>query len=815
MENSENAIIDKEILKQIGSSLKPSPSRSLSYDPTKNMSYMMNKGLRKPGRVSFDVLRRASYSVHVARICINVLKEKITKTNWLIKPVDPLLQVDDKRRKELEDFFKHPNKTQDTFRTLLDKMLEDLLVLDAVSLEKTRYPNGRLAEIYYVDSATIRPVYDEYGQQDIIIPLRTEEDLNAELPVSFVQVLNNSQYGGPESGDIVAAWPKKDFMYFMMHPQGAMEKFGYGMSPLESVMSVVANLLNADNYNGTYFEEGSMPPVIIQMMSQINERDLQAMREYMYSELQGSFHRPAIVGGKGEMKLLNLKEFSNKDMEFQDYMKFMARLMAAAYGLAAQDIGLTDDLNRATSEVQKDLSETKGYGSILHLLKETFNQEIVWKDFGYTEFEFDWTQPDTMDAKDAMLIYDQALKNGTMTLNEIREKLGETPYGEWADIPMVLTSEGFTNIVKQAEPKETTDPHKPFPGSDKIVGGEKPYEEQAEKVVQKSILTDDGYKTFMDDRGYSQPFVYVEVLKNKGLLIKPPVAVNLMSQDLEIELSQALRKKKLNVPNVYKLLYVDVVKIFPSNTVKREFAKYVEMAPEYDSEKWRAKFGGSRRFPLYLIEDYIVGRSLKDTLLLEDMRRDPDSYKEAIKDLANLWKVERDMVLGDRRADQYLITNEKRAWGIDYQFKDDKKRWEDTQYSIHVALNAVPTLKKLFEAYIGGDKETVKSMLKKGALVQSVVQSPRQSFESNPVMFGELIINDAIKESAKVLFSKQSASLLSEMGFKEDSFMYDFNQAMNRLEEFVTGNPKCYGGVLTLDDILGKKYYVYVKESTL
>jgi hypothetical protein len=82
-------------------------------------------------------------------------------------------------------------------------------------------------------------------------------------------------------------------------------------------------------------------------------------------------------------------------------------------------------------------------------------------------------------------------------------------------------------------------------------------------------------------------------------------------------------------------------------------------------------------------------------------------------------------------------------------------------------------------------------------------------------MFGELIINNDIKESIKNLFSKQSASLLTELGFKEDSFMYDFNQASNRLEEFVNKNPKCYGGVLTLDDIMGKKYYVYVKESSI
>ena len=452
------------------------------------------------------------------------------------------------------------------------------------------------------------------------------------------------------------------------------------------------------------------------------------------------------------------------------------------------------------------------------MVKEVFNQEIIWKDFGYTEFEFDWTQPDTTDAKDAIDIYQKGLQSGVYTLNEVREKLGETPYGAWADIPMVLTGNGFGNIVQQAEQKpETSDP---FHQEDKVdqPGGEKPYKEQAneeDKEIKKSVFTEDGFKTFMDDRGYSQPFAFIDVLKEKGYLIKPPVAVNLMSQDLEIELSKELRKRKLNAPLVERMTFVDVVKMLPTFSIKKEFAKYVEMMPEYDSEKWRAKHGGSRKFSTYLVSQYVCGRSLKDKLLIDDMKRDPESYKEAIQDLAAMWKAEKELVLGDRRADQYLITNQKRAWGIDYQFKGDQKRWEDTQYAIHNALSQVPTLKKLFEALVGGDKTNAKSMLKKGALSQPLVQSPRQAFEENPVLFGELINDQSLKDSTKALFLNQSSGLLAEYGFKEDSFMYDFNQAVNRLEEIVAGSPKCYGGVLTLDDITGKKYFVYVKESLI
>jgi phage portal protein BeeE len=473
------------------------PNRGLVFetDRQRNVAFI-NKGISKPGAVSYDVLRRAANSVHIARICVNVLKEKVSKTKWVIKPIDPQQAKDDKkdpRIKEVTDLFKHPNKNDETFRTLLDKMLEDLYVLDSVAVEKTRDSKGNLEALHFVDAATVRPVFDEYGNQDVEIPIPTL-DGQKDLPVSYVQVMQNSQFGGPESGEIVAAWPKKDFLYFHMHPQGAMEGIGYGLSPLEGVLSVVANILNADNYNGTYFEEGSFPPVIIQILGQVNQRDIEAYRQYLQTELMGNFHRPAIMAGGQEAKVLNLKDLTNRDMEFMEYMKFMARLLAAAYGLAGQDIGLTDDLNKAISDTQQDLSNQKGYGSTLHLLKEVFNQEIIWKDFGYEDLEFDWVSDDSTPLKDAVDIYQKSLQSGIMTVNEARTKMGMEPFEAWADEPMVLTGSGYVPIqapVQNAgDNPEEHDDSKPEGETSKDVGGEKKYSDQKAKPVARGKVTE-------------------------------------------------------------------------------------------------------------------------------------------------------------------------------------------------------------------------------------------------------------------------------------------------------------------------------------
>ncbi len=471
--------------------IHPNDSRSLVFETERQRNVaFIQKGITKPGRISYDVLRRASLSVHVARICITVLKEKVTKTKWVIKPIKNKIKAkkgveekEDARIKELTDLFRHPNQS-DTMRTLLDKMLEDLLVLDSVSLEKTRTPNGKLAEIHFVDSATIRPVFDEHGDQDVEIPLNTEKEGAKLMPVSYVQVLNNSQYGGPESGEIIAAWPKRDFTYFHMHPQGSMEGIGYGLSPLEGVLSVVANILNADNYNGTYFEDGAFPPIILQIMGQVNQRDIEQYRQYLQSELMGNFHRPAIMAGGTDAKVLKLKDMSNRDMEFMEYTKFLARLLAAAYGLSGDDIGLTEDTgSKNVAETNKDLSNQKGYGSILHLLKETFNQDIIWNDYGYDDLEFDWVAEDTTSAKDMTDILDKQLRAGLRTVNEARLEAGLEPYDEdWADKPMILTGDGYKPIIADGDEEGGDDTEKKNAAEDE--GDQTPKEDKEKKPVE-------------------------------------------------------------------------------------------------------------------------------------------------------------------------------------------------------------------------------------------------------------------------------------------------------------------------------------------
>jgi hypothetical protein len=692
-----------------------SQARSLAFERRKRLPFLVQKGLSKPGRISFEVLRRAAHAVHVVRICISVLKEKVTKTPWVIQSRDPKRKVDQAKIDKITEFFQFPNQN-DTFRTFLDKTIEDLLSIDVIAWEKTRYPDGTLAELHYIDGATIRPIYDEHGNNDILLPFADENSDEPEmLPVSYVQIVDDNPWGGREAGQPVAFWPKKDFIYANMNPQGDLMSFGYGMSPVESVIGVVSNILAADNFNSTFFEEGAFPPMLIQFMAKMGTRELEQLREYMRTELEGRFYRPAILAGQEEIKTIPLKELTQREMQFQQYFEVMARLCSAAFGLKAQDIGLTDGENYATSKTQKEMMEKQGYGSVLTLLKEVFNNQILWKDFGYTDVEFDWVLTDDLQPEIASTIYDTSLKNGTLTLNEVRKKMNMLPYDEWADTPAFLTAQGYMPVLNEMLAGHVAN-KRPEGGTDEV-HGETVYGDEKEKnaefddkydsddisdkmsdEVSKSVITEDGvYKCWADDRGVGQPFIFENILDGTGYAIKPPVAVNLDSQKMEEKITNKLSKEGLNVVPVRRMTVSQIWNgILPTEDVRKKFKDYQNMTPEFDSEKWRAKFGGGRKYDYYSVSKFVDGRSLIDPLLIADMKRVPNEYKRAVEDLAKIWLAEKKYVLGDRRADQVVITPDKRAWAFDFQFVGNVGRWKGTKDAYGMALKPIPELYSLF-----------------------------------------------------------------------------------------------------------------------
>lgn len=637
--------------------------------------YNKGKGVKKPTRISFQTLRRMSKAVHIARLCINTLKHKITQTDWTIKQCNENEEVNEHHINVLKNFFDNPN-SEDSFRTFLDKIMEDILVLDAGCFEKVNNNGGLPAEIYYVDGATIKPLFDEHGKLGIS---------------AYGQWMPMNQNETPD-----AEWNKDEMVYIMQNPQADVLNYGYGLSPLEGIIMAATNILNADNYMGQYFDIGTLPPKLINLGPDIQASEVESFRAYWKSEIEGKPWKTAIYGG-GELSSIDMESGKPIDMQFENYQVWLMKIICAAYEISPQDIGMTAEmgLNRALGEVQQNISNTKGYRSILQLLKETFNRKIIRDWFGFDDVEFDWVGLDALNQKEAAEIFAIESKAGAVSINEYRIQKGLKPI-KGGIKPLLITTQGIQEI--DATPLE--DIH-----SQELKDEE---EETETKEVEKKVHLED-YICWMDDRGFGQPFIWTDKFGKVGKVIKPPVAVNINGVDVEVKCTKEMSGAGLNVKPVTLVAAVDINNYLPSFSLRKEFGRYQSVTPEYYSRKWETRFGNSRRYDQYTVVDFIDGRSLVDDLLLDDMKRVPGEYEKAIEDLANLWKYEKEHGMGDRRANQYIISPDKRGWGFDYQFTGNPKAWERYKYSISNNLETVPRLKQLFNHLTGLDAEDLET----------------------------------------------------------------------------------------------------------
>ena len=117
--------------------------------------------------VDFKTLRALSINHETTRNAINTRKRQITQLDYEIVDVDSDADANASKsdrlmlKAKLEDI----GGIEMRFSSLLDRLMEDLLVLDACVFYKQRDRSGKLLKIIPVDGATIKLRVDQSGQR--------------------------------------------------------------------------------------------------------------------------------------------------------------------------------------------------------------------------------------------------------------------------------------------------------------------------------------------------------------------------------------------------------------------------------------------------------------------------------------------------------------------------------------------------------------------------------------------------------------------------------------------------------------------------
>lgn len=383
-----------------------------------NDRYGQDKGQSYEARLNNAVLRKMYERNVIVRAAVDTIINEVCAANWDIKVLttDETLseekQKDQERRiKEIKNFFRHPNENRESFRIFLEKVMWDLLIYDAGCIEKVKTKSGKLKEMYSIAGDTVRVKIDKYGKI-----------------LGYYQVIEGSK-------EDPIFFPNEQLIYIVMNPRSHTP---YGFPILNTLENMVTAFLYGESYNIKYFENNATPRGILEM-GDINEAQLDRFREYWKQENLQQPHRIMVVSnpnsreGKQGVKWIPLA-MSSKDMELMQYMSWLMKMILMAFGVTPSEVGFADELRGAPGlgqALQSQAFKNKTIYPMMDRIASFLTEEIIVSEFNSPDLEFSFEEEKSLQEEMQAAQRDMILINaGIKTVEEVRKERGLKVEGE-------------------------------------------------------------------------------------------------------------------------------------------------------------------------------------------------------------------------------------------------------------------------------------------------------------------------------------------------------------------------------------------------
>jgi hypothetical protein len=402
--------------------------REWQYPPGVNI-YTTPRGSEPIG---FQTLLNLADNCDMVRICIEMRKEQVVGLDW-----DIVARVEGEGDRYVTEiatakaFFARPDR-EHAWDTWLRICLEDVLVLDALSLYRRRTRAGQLFALEPIDGATIKPLLDGYGRTPA-----------APAP-AYQQIL----YGVPHV-DLTA----EELLY---RPKNQRARSAYGSSPVEWIILTVNWYLRRQMFNLSYYTDGNVPEGFGTVPEGWTPDQIRQFQEWFDALLSGNDpeRRKIRFVGNG-FNLTRLREM-NFEVAFEEWL---ARVITAAFQVSYQRF--IQRVVRATAEQASAEQADTGLDP-LKLYISGIVDEVLVQDLGFPFLRHAWMGGEQADEQMETTKRTAYVAAGILTRDEVREVEGYTPFGlPMTSEPTVTTPAGPVPLV---EPEPAPVPPAPQAG---------------------------------------------------------------------------------------------------------------------------------------------------------------------------------------------------------------------------------------------------------------------------------------------------------------------------------------------------------------
>jgi phage portal protein BeeE len=400
------------------------------------------------GRPRHKMYRRWAEGSEWVRAAIDVRKTQVSQSEWDIVKFDPNgPEPSPKLVKQITDMFHQPSPTVDSFRSFIEPIIEDILVLDAGVIEKERTLRGDLVYMHPVDGATIR--------------------VNAYWDGSNPDEPRYYWYPDMYERD---RFKNADMVYMMENPATYRV---VGLSKLEVLKNTIDAELSGHAYNNRQVVNAA-PDGMLDLGEGARAEQVDAFKAYWQGEVAGR-GAMAFIGGSKNAKFIPFRD-SNREMQFLEWQMYLVRKICAVFGLSTMDLAISGDSNRATADTQSEMTEDRGLRPLLGLIQTYLTREIVWDPtFGGQDNNlcFRYTRLNLKESLSRAQINQRALAGVSWkTINEARQEDGREPItGKQYDSLMVITPTGAVLLDDVPTAKEVMEKANQRPSSDGPTAG--------------------------------------------------------------------------------------------------------------------------------------------------------------------------------------------------------------------------------------------------------------------------------------------------------------------------------------------------------
>ena len=339
----------------------------------------------------------------IARRAINVIKDRIASLEWQVRlkssvPAETVENLDAKLR-ALRLALEEPNAS-DTFRSLLEQVLEDALVggFGAVEMEVTGNPD-RPFSLWPVDGATIQinPKWDG----------RPESARWAQM-TGLAGTLGQISLADDE------------LMYLRMNPRTHTP---FGLGPLEVAFETINSFLSAHRFAGRLASNAVSQYAL--WMGETTPEQQERLQRWWQDEMEGTGRVP-MLATEQKPEVLRFAAGTDADLRL-NWQEFLIRMVANAFGLPPMVLGLERDVNQSTAEAQADELFRSAVAPLARLVTEHITRDLFAKCLDWREFEFVFPELLAPDELETVQVQTALLAAGVLTVSEVRAMRGLPP----------------------------------------------------------------------------------------------------------------------------------------------------------------------------------------------------------------------------------------------------------------------------------------------------------------------------------------------------------------------------------------------------